>query len=285
MKKVLIVGYSRSGTTLVSKVFSLIDKVYVEVEPHATWRLGNFRYLNDEDYSISDKIVTRIREKLLKDVPSDYVFVEKSPINSLRPHLVHAVFPDAKIIFIERDPVKCIKSNYKFAKKGYSFSLSVILKKYSSTKVKFDKTNNNKKDNFHSKSIKEQIDFKDVFGLSLYALQMSLIKMFKTVPFGPKIKGFTSIIKQKGLIAYYIEALKSVETYRCDYERLYQDNFKHFYLEDFLANKEIQRQMLEFSGVPYNNENLIEIEGLFSKSENSREELLDRQIQKHLDDH
>jgi hypothetical protein len=90
---------------------------------------NNFKYLNDEEYDITEKIVKNIREKLTNNLNGQRL-VEKSPINSLRPYLVHAVFPDAKIVYLEREPVRCIYSNYIRSLKKDSFKLSIILKKY-----------------------------------------------------------------------------------------------------------------------------------------------------------
>src|SRR5580765_7243901 len=126
---VIIIGMARSGTTLVSHVIGSLPNVKIEVEPHALWRSGNFKFHNDEEYDISEKIINNIRHKLTKGLDGK-LLVEKSPINSLRPALVHAVFPDAKIIYIERDPVRCIYSNYSRSLKKDSFKLSIILKKY-----------------------------------------------------------------------------------------------------------------------------------------------------------
>src|SRR5690242_13900722 len=94
---VIIVGMARSGTTLVSHILGSLQNVHIEVEPHALWRTGNFKYFNDEEFDITDEIVNSIRTKLTKNL-NGKILIEKSPINSLRPNLVNAVFPEAKII-------------------------------------------------------------------------------------------------------------------------------------------------------------------------------------------
>jgi len=126
---IVIVGMARSGTALVSHVLGSLPNVHTEIEPHALWKSNNFKYLNDEEYDITEKIVKNIREKLTNNLNGQRL-VEKSPINSLRPYLVHAVFPDAKIVYLEREPVRCIYSNYIRSLKKDSFKLSIILKKY-----------------------------------------------------------------------------------------------------------------------------------------------------------
>src|SRR5436190_10820634 len=126
---VIIIGMARSGTALVSHVLGSLPKVHIEVEPHGLWKSGNFKYLNDEEYDINEKIVNNIRKKLTGNLNGKRL-IEKSPINTLRPYLVHAVFPNAKIIYLERDPVRCIYSNYSRSLKKDAFKLSIILKKY-----------------------------------------------------------------------------------------------------------------------------------------------------------
>src|SRR4026208_2464215 len=108
---VLIIDMARSGTTLVSHILGSLPGVHIEVEPHALWKSGNFKYLDDEEYDATDEIAAKIRKKFTKDLAGK-TLIEKSPINCLRPYLVHKVFPEAKIVYIERDPVRCIYSNY-----------------------------------------------------------------------------------------------------------------------------------------------------------------------------
>src|ERR1043166_4169831 len=97
---IIIVGMARSGTTLVSHVIGSLPRTKIEVEPHALWRSGNFKYLNDEQYTINEKITGNIRSKLMRNLEGR-ILVEKSPINSLRPYLVNAVFPEARIVYVE----------------------------------------------------------------------------------------------------------------------------------------------------------------------------------------
>ena len=85
---IVIVGMARSGTALVSHVLGSLPNVHTEIEPHALWKSNNFKYLNDEEYDITEKIVKNIREKLTNNLNGQRL-VEKSPINSLRPYLVH----------------------------------------------------------------------------------------------------------------------------------------------------------------------------------------------------
>ena len=199
---------ARSGTTLVSHILGSLDNIHTEVEPHALWKSGNFKYLNDEEYDITSAIVNNIRRKFLKDV-GNKVMIEKSPINSLRPKLVHAVFPEAKIVYIERDPVRCIYSNYSRSVKKDSFKLSITLKKY------FLYTGSDDLEGAISdRKLLEQISLNDLPDLVLYTLKMFYLRQFKVLPFGPKLKNFIQIVKEKGLLGYHVEVYKRTLEYK-----------------------------------------------------------------------
>ena len=135
-------------------------ELHVEIEPHAIWRRGNFKYLDDETYSVNKRKIDDIREKLLEGVNKKY-FIEKSPINSLRPNLVHAVFPDAKIIYVERNIVDCVKSNVLFSQKGLSFNLKILASKYLGLKQKNEIHGAVKDNNLNQRKILDQINPKN----------------------------------------------------------------------------------------------------------------------------
>ena len=129
MEPIVIVGMPRSGTTLVSHLLGSLPEVHLEIEPHVLWKAGNFSYLADDEFDIKPDCTAWIRHKLLA-ASEGRVLVEKSPVNSIRPQLVHAVLPDAKIVFVERDIVRCVDSNLKRSFGKDSFKFSIILKKY-----------------------------------------------------------------------------------------------------------------------------------------------------------
>lgn len=287
---VIIVGYSRSGTTLVSQIIGSFDNIHLELEPHANWRIGNFCKLNDEDFKVSTKLAERIRQKMFVGVDKE-IFAEKSPINSLRPDLVYSVFPNAKIIYVQRNPVKCIKSNVKFSRNSLSFDFSVLLRKYfSSASSKAQKKENKieeKVNKFRQRSIFKQIDIQDIFCVAYYVLGMLSIKFFKeAVPFGPKIKNFAKIVKEEGLINYHIRAYQKTLVHKNKYEKLYGDKMQCFQLEDLISNNNELIRLLNFIEVAYDDSTLRAITSTFVKSENRAESALDLEIQesmKHLD--
>ena len=243
---VLIIGMARSGTTLISHVLGNLPDVHVEVEPHALWRTGNFKYLNDEEYNINKKIVRRIRNKLTQNL-NGKTLIEKSPINVLRPDLVHAVFPEAKIVYIERDPVRCIHSNYKRSISKDSFKLSIILKKYFVYTGSKDLAGA-----ISSRKLFQQISLADVPQFLRYTAKMFYLRQVSGVlPFGPKLKNFAEIVRQTGLLAYHTEVYKKSLGYQLRFKELYGNNMEVFKMENIMMSRNEIQRMVEFVNMPY----------------------------------
>jgi hypothetical protein len=241
---ILIVGMARSGTTLVSHILGSLPNTHIEVEPHALWKSGNFCYLNDEEFDIKPKIVERIRQKF--DVAKDKLFIEKSPINSLRPTLVHEVFPNAKIIYVERNPVRCIYSNYTRSLKKDSFKLSIILKKY------FVSTGSEDLPGAVSKrKLFQQISLSDLPCFVGFVAKMFFLRRTSILPFGPKLKGFIDIVKEHGLIGYHVKVFKRSQVHKQKYQTLFGNNFATFKMESVMQDIDEIKKMLDFINVKY----------------------------------
>lgn len=234
---IIVVGMARSGTTLISHILGSLPNAHIEVEPHALWKSGNFHYHNDEEFDITPAIVENIRNKFEAD--SYPLFIEKSPNNSLKPTLVHAVFPEAKIVYIERDPVRCIHSNYKRSVKKDSFKLSIILKKY------FVSTGSDDLPGAVSnRNLFQQISLSDLPSFIGYTLKMFGLRRKDNLPFGPKLKDFPKIHKEKGLLGYHVEVLKKSQEYKSVYKDLFGDNMAEFKMEGIMQDvSEIERLM------------------------------------------
>ena len=260
-KVILIVGMARSGTTLVSHILGSHPETHIEVEPHALWKSGNFRYLDDESFKIKPSIIKNIRAKFLNDLPERKILVEKSPINSLRPELVHAVFPQAKIIYIERDPIRCIHSNYKRSKEKDSFKLSIILKKY------FLYTGSKDLDGAISKrTLFKQLSIKDYPAFIKHTLKMLYLRSFKNnLPFGPKLKNFGEIVEREGLLDYQVRVYKQSEKYKNRYKELYKENLGLFKMEDIMKQPDEIKRMLDFVDLEYTENWIQEIISSFDK--------------------
>lgn len=231
---ILIIGMARSGTTFVSNMLGSHLETCVVSEPHLLWRTGNLCFLNDQEFKINSFNTSIIRKKLLDKTQYIKRLVEKSPINSLRAELVHSVFPDAKIVYLERDPVRVIRSNYKRSLKKDSFKLSIILKKY------FYKTGS--KDLPHSLSsfnLVSQLSVTDIPCFLLYIIKMFFLRdILNLLPFGPKIKDFKNIVKHEGLLSYHVKVYKETKLNKKKLKMLYKENFYCFQIEDLMTKKE-----------------------------------------------
>ncbi|MEO8116285.1 MAG: sulfotransferase [Bacteroidota bacterium] len=243
MTPVLIIGMARSGTTLVSHILGSLPGVHIEVEPHALWKSGNFNYFNDEEFDATDKIIANIRTKLLKRA-GQKLLIEKSPNNSLHPALVHKVFPAAKIIYIQRDPVRCIHSNYKRSLTQDSFRLSIILKKY------FVYTGSKDLDGAISNfKLYHQISASDWPAFLRYTIHMFSLRKKNLLPFGPKLKDFEKIVKTSGLLSYHVEVYKKTQLYKSQFQSLYGENMEVFNMENIMQGENEVKRMVHFTGI------------------------------------
>jgi len=258
-KPILIVGMARSGTTLISHILGSLPGVHIEVEPHALWKSGNYKYFNDEEYEITRSITNYIRKKFTENL-GDKILIEKSPINSLRPDLVHAVFPEAKIVYVERDAVRCIYSNYSRSVKKDSFKMSITLKKYF-----FYTGSKDLSGAISDRKLFQQISLKDVPYFLYYAIKMFYLRQFSILPFGPKLKNFRQIVKTKGLLGYHTEVYKRSLKYKQRYIELFGDNLEVFKMEDVMADPEEIKRMVEFAEFPYSERWGEEIRKTFSQ--------------------
>jgi hypothetical protein len=248
------------------------------MEPHALWKSGNFKYLSDEEYDVNDSIAGNIRQKFLKGL-NGHVLVEKSPINSLRPNLVHAVFPEAKIVYCERDPVRCIYSNYSRSVNKVSFNPYIALRKYFFVTGTKDLAGAMSK-----RKLSKQIGFRDIPRFLVYVAKMLYMRQIKGIlPFGPKIKNFADIAKEKGLLAFHIEVYKASQKYKKEYRKLYGDQMMVFKMENIMADKNEIKKMIDFIDMPYNEQWAEDIMKTFSTeriSESVKQQEIDAEILK-----
>lgn len=276
---IIIIGMARSGTTVVSHILGSLQNVHVEVEPHALWRTGNFKYLNDEEFDITDKIVDSIRIKLTESL-NGKILIEKSPINSLRPSLVHAVFPEAKIVYVERDPIRCIYSNYVRSVNKDSFKLSIILKKYFVYTGSEDLSGA-----ISSRKLYQQISLSDFPSFLRYTTVMFFLRRKGMLPFGPKLKNFESIVQKEGLLTYHTQVYKAALLYKQRFKQLYQNKMDVFRMEDIMTRKAEIERMINFTEIPYKKGLIDNIYETFNKDrikKASEQKEVDREILKLL---
>jgi len=121
---VFLVGFPRSGTTLLDTVLRSHPAVVVVEESPAVARLidilaksslgypGSLAHLNDEAIA---KLRTAYFETLDQHAddtePDDYsAIIDKLPLNSVEAGLIHRVFPEARFILALRHPCDCVLS-------------------------------------------------------------------------------------------------------------------------------------------------------------------------------
>ncbi len=256
---IIVVGMARSGTTITTHVLGNMPDVHMEVEPHALWKSGNFKYLNDEEYDLKPGNIEYIRNAML-DAAGNNRLIEKSPPNCIRPQLVHAVFPDAKLVYIERDAVKCISSNLKRSEANDSFKPSIVLKKY------FVETGSEALAGAVGKrSLFEQIRISDLFYFIRYVLGMLWIRQVKNLlPFGTKLKGFSQIVKEKGHLQYLISVFRKAESLKPVFKELYGENMASFKLEKIMQDPNEIKRMFDFVDYEYTDKTISDIISTFN---------------------
>lgn len=104
---IIIVGATRSGTTMLMRVLGSAPGLCFWHEPQTLWRVGH-AYRDDDTAGASDAkpwVKRWIRRQFQKyqDSHGGLRVVEKSPTNVLRIPFVREIFPEARIIHIYRD--------------------------------------------------------------------------------------------------------------------------------------------------------------------------------------
>ncbi|MGD0191206.1 MAG: sulfotransferase [Rhizomicrobium sp.] len=132
---IFILGFMRSGTTLLQTVLSTdpnvvsIDEVEFLTNPAREFLLTNDGLGRLERLSPSD--AENWRSRYWKSVSEagfsveSKVFIDKMPFNSLRLPLIARLFPDAKVIFAVRDPrdvvISCFRRRFSPTSFSYEF--------------------------------------------------------------------------------------------------------------------------------------------------------------------
>lgn len=111
---IIILGNTRSGTTIVQKVLGVHPDVVAWYEPRTLWLVADPRRKHDEfaESDATEPVRRHIREQFLKyqRQHGDRIVVEKTPANILKIPYVRAIFPEATYLFVVRDPFAFISS-------------------------------------------------------------------------------------------------------------------------------------------------------------------------------
>ena len=251
---VVIIGMSRSGTTLVARLLESQPGVHLETEPHMLWKAGSFRHLADDIVEDDPRAAAWIRDELLS-AAGTRTLVEKSPVNCLRPDLVHRVFPEARIAYIERDAARCIASNYRRTLAQQSLKPSIVVRKYLAPKRAHLKREHYDfgahLDASGGRSLRHQLRASDWVPFSIYATRMLWLRQTKgPLPFGPKTEGFVDIVERDGPLAYHVEVFRIAKERKRRFEALYGDNLESFRLEALQSDPAEIARLYAFCELP-----------------------------------
>ena len=105
------------------------------------------------------------------------------------------------------------------------------------------------------------------------------------LPFGPKLKNFEQIVKDKGLLAYHAEVYKKTENYKTILQKLYGERMEVYNMETIMTEKCEIKKMIDFTTLTITEDRLDNIFKTFdldrvklAKKNNS----LDKTIQEYL---
>lgn len=111
---IFIFGNTRSGTTIVQKLMATHPDIAGWYEPNALWLYADPGRIHDEfeEDDATEKVKKYIRKRFLnyQKKHGNRIVLEKTPQNILRIPYVRAIFPEAKFLFIVRNPFSFISS-------------------------------------------------------------------------------------------------------------------------------------------------------------------------------
>lgn len=132
---VFLLGYMRSGTTLLEQVLAANPDIVALEEKGLLARMGD-EYLTsawelDRLATLGQDELTKLRKQYWSKVreylpdATARVFVDKQPLNTTKLPLIAKVFPRARILFAIRDPrdvvFSCFRRNFKVSGTQYEF--------------------------------------------------------------------------------------------------------------------------------------------------------------------
>jgi tetratricopeptide (TPR) repeat protein len=129
---VFIMGFPRSGTTLLDTLLMNMTRLHVLEElpilTHLELALDGESRLAGLDAAAANRLRALYFETLASLAPAapDRIIVDKHPLHMARVPLIHRVFPDARIVFVERHPcdvvLSCFMSNFQLNHAMRSFT-------------------------------------------------------------------------------------------------------------------------------------------------------------------
>ena len=116
---VFVIGFPRSGTTLLesilskhSKIEALEEKPLIENTLKDISLNNKINCTNIEEYNLKEKYLDQLSQYFSKETISNKIIVDKMPLNLIYARAIYNIFPEAKIIFCLRHPLDVILSCY-----------------------------------------------------------------------------------------------------------------------------------------------------------------------------
>jgi hypothetical protein len=255
---IVIIGMSRSGTTFVGRLLESQPGVHLETEPHMVWKAGSFAHLGDDEVDDDAEAAAWIRHTLLS-AAGEKTLVEKSPVNCLRPDLVHRVFPDARIVYVERDAARCIDSNYRRTLNRESLKPSIVIRKYLGPR-RTERNFGAHLDATGGRALHRQIRPRDWVPFAIYTARLVWLRQTRgPLPFGPKTEGFVDVVRRDGSLAYHVEVFRIAKERKARFVALYGDRLASFRLEALQSDPTEIERLYAFCGFPVDRSSIDEM--------------------------
>ena len=112
---IILLGNVRSGTTMMQNIFGLHPEICTWFEPRTIWNYAapGRKYDRLDENDASKKVIRYIRRRFLAYQESNggKRIMEKTPNNVVRIPYVHKIFPEAKFLYIIRNPLSQLSSS------------------------------------------------------------------------------------------------------------------------------------------------------------------------------
>ena len=113
-RPIILLGNFRSGTTMLQRILATHHDVVELYEPVGMWLYADPSRDHDEfdESDATERVQKYIRGQFLKyqTEHGDRTIIEKTPHNILRIRYVREIFPDARFLYIVRNPLSFISS-------------------------------------------------------------------------------------------------------------------------------------------------------------------------------